>query len=62
MSAREYPIGNVRRSGGKEKYGEKSYLSGDVTAIDTVPRMRDGIDDGVDDVPPQTYEWNRTGD
>ena len=61
MSARKYPISNVRGSGGTEKYMDRSYLPVEATAIATMPGMWGGIDSGVDDGPLQAPTWNRTG-
>ena len=52
----------VRGSGGMEKYVERRYLPREATSTANVPRLRDGIDDRVDDSPPQALAWNRSSD
>ena len=58
MSPRDGPDGNVRGISGTKKYGKKNYLLGEDTAEAAVPRLRVGVDGGVDNVPPQVPACN----
>ena len=58
MSARDDPIGNAIGSGGKEKYGEISYLPGESKLTSNMTVLWGGIEGGVNDVSPKMPAQN----
>ena len=50
---RDYLLGNVRGRGGMENYMDRSDLTGESKAMDTVPALRSGTDGGFNNSPLQ---------
>ena len=50
--------GMSEESVGQRSMGKKNYLLGEDTAEAAVPRLRVGVDSGVDNVPPQVPACN----